>query len=106
MKLTDETGQLWEFRGEYRAPLKGDYYVPPGENVPIQATRNHEDNYNFAIIHPIHPCHKFGGVVFGETGVFHYPDDEWFVRDGQIGFAGLGSGRVEIIVRPVRLEAP
>ncbi len=92
MKFTDEDGEVWEWRGEYRKPALHEYILGHfGEVYKVQlkdmkgirrilADECQESWIGIrAIIHPVFTIHEFGGVKFEETGKEYPREGDWLL---------------------------
>jgi len=77
IKIIDEEGREFEFRGEYRTPIAGDDFM----GIDCRVHHFARSDYNHmvtsrAIVHPIPKppvYHDFGGVRFEETEKPRFP---------------------------------
>ena len=102
-------GKDWEFRGNYKPPMLGEYYltadIPP---VIQKASCNSRFNGPIrAIVHPAVKEYRFGGVVWQEVEGRQVKYGDWVKRnDGYVYNydATMKSIEKDMILRPVRLE--
>ena len=82
MKFTDEEGKVWEWRGEYRYPLRGERFLPANSEDAVLCAEYDWGAGNIrAIVHPVPTIHEFGGVKFEETGEVRCARvGEWYVQ--------------------------
>ena len=108
MKFTTD-GKEYEFRGLYRPPRTGDFYLDGAiGNVVEWTTAPAYYTGDRAIVHPIPPPvvrHTFGGVVFEETGeVREAAVGEWHIDTGPRVRDYHTQGAYKIL-RPVAIES-
>ncbi len=87
LRLIDEEGKVWEWRGEYRQAHPDEYYL--NEATPPRITKSSSVHMEVrAIIHPVPTIHEFGGVKFEETGEKRSVNKgEWFLMNDKIPVA-------------------
>lgn len=75
-------GKEYEFRGEYRDPVKGDLFLTNTGNILAGGGGCFGVR---AIIYPVPVVHTLAGIRFEETGEFRVPKiDEFFLGEGEI----------------------
>jgi hypothetical protein len=92
--------QEYEYRGEYGAPRKGDYYLE--DDPEILLTKAIRDfGVERAIVYPIPKTHKFGGVVFEEVGHRATLIGEWVLMYEAPRLMDYSSAFSQTILKPV-----
>lgn len=86
MVIIESDGKKFEFRGEYRVPDKGDYFLISGgtalNGAVMRAESRNSNLGSRAIVHLIPEILEFGGIKFVKTGEVRYPvSGEWYLSE-------------------------
>ncbi len=106
MILTIE-GKDYEFKGEYRFPRPGEYFMGKGGTALNGTIHSYGTVITGAraILHPVPVTHVYGGIVFVETGEVRYiRGGEWALTSGIPVLWDCVSMGEYIILRPVGVE--
>src|SRR3990172_7298109 len=87
MRFTTEDGKVWDWRGEYRKPKQGGFYLTGDLGGQIKkAFEGWIAGPARGILHPMRRIYTFGGVIFEETGEVRNPQfGEWILRHQGFG---------------------
>lgn len=102
IKLTDEQGNEYEFRGEYRDVKEGDWVLAESGMVTC-ASGDWPDNFRIAIVHPVRKTFISGGVEWEIINHRSPKHGDWFRYSGTAVYSMDSKSDEYEILRPVRI---
>ena len=93
----ESEGKKYVFRGEYRRPVRGEYFLSDWGSV-RQCNPKVWDTVRAVVLPALEPTLEqleLGGIVFEKTGEYRAPKEgEWFIADWHTARAALAGAHV------------